>query len=181
MWDRGFRRGAYRALRDAPCFPGPTLAGCIGADRDFDGTSYRSDWPDGTRMNATSIAISSVAGGGLGPLSISDDSGDYDQPFPIVHFQTIVAGSEPPCQPNGVGCVVPPVRAQFYPFFALKGNRDHDGRRDKCTLLFGNFSGDDIDNFGGDAQYGAPNLVHDFGQNTSGPVSNPCIGRVGEN
>jgi hypothetical protein len=39
-------------------------------------------------------------------------------------------------------------------------------------LLFGNFSGHEIDNFGGDAQYGAPNLAHFFGQNTSGPVSN---------
>ena len=36
---------------DAPCFPGPTVAGCTGADIDFDGTSYRPDWPDGTRMN----------------------------------------------------------------------------------------------------------------------------------
>jgi len=62
----------------------------------------------------------------------------------------------------------------------LKGNRDDDGRRDKCTLLFGNFSGHDIDNFGSDAQYGAPNLVHNFRQNTSGPVSNPCIPRVRE-
>jgi hypothetical protein len=134
-------------------------------------------------MNATSIAIRSAAGGGIGPLNISDDSGDYDQPFPIVHFQTIVAGSEPPCQPNGVGCVVPPVRAQFYPFFALgRDRRDDRGGDDRgnCALLFGNFSGPGIDNFGGDTQYGAPNLAHGPIQNTSGPVSNPCIPRVRE-
>jgi hypothetical protein len=165
---------------DAPCFPGPTLAGCIGADRDFDGTSYQRDWPDGTRMNATSIAIRSVAGAGIGPLSISDDSGDYDQPFPIVQFETDANDSVAACLPHGIDCTVPPVGAQFYPFFALTGNRDDDGRRDKCRLLFGNFSGHDIDNFGGDAQYGAPNLVHNFRQNTSGPVSNPCIPRVRE-
>jgi hypothetical protein len=165
---------------DAPCFPGPTVAGCTGADTDFDGTSYRRDWPDGTRANATSIAISSVAGAGIGPLSMSDNSGNYDQPFPIIQFETDVGGSEVTCQPNGVGCVVPPAGAQFYPFFALTGNQDDDGR-DKCTLLFGNFSGHDIDNFGGDAQYGAPNLAHFFGQNTSGPVSNPCLPRVREN
>jgi hypothetical protein len=52
---------------DAPCFPGPTLAGCTGADTDFDGTSYRRDWPDGTRANPTSIAIRSVTGVGIGP------------------------------------------------------------------------------------------------------------------
>jgi hypothetical protein len=77
------------------------------------------------------------------------------------------AASEAACQPNGVGCVVPPRGARFYPFFALTSNPT-------CALLFGNFSGRGIDNFGGDAQYGAPNLVHYFGQNTSGPVTNPC-------
>ena len=168
---------------DAPCFPGPTVAGCTGADTDFDGTSYRRDWPDGTRANATSIAISSVAGAGIGPLSISDDSGVYDQPFPIVQFETDVAGSEAACQPNGVGCVVPPAGAQFYPFFALARDRRDDGGGDdrgNCALLFGNFNGREIDNFGGDAQYGAPNLAHFFGQNTSGPVSNPCLPQVRE-
>ena len=159
--------------------PGTDSSGCIGADTDFDRTSYRRDWRDRTRTNATSIAIGSVAGGGIGPLSVSDDSRDYDQPFPIVQFETDVGGSEAACQPNGVGSVVPPAGAQFYPFFALTGNQDDDGQ-DKCTLLFGNFSGHDIDNFGGDAQYGAPNLAHFFGQNTSGPVSNPCIPQVRE-
>jgi hypothetical protein len=42
-------------------------------------------------------------------------------------------------------------------------------------LLFGNFSGTDINDFGGDAQYGAPNLYWFFGQNSGGPQSNPCI------
>ena len=36
---------------DPPCFPGPTLPGCInfaqGGDIDFDGSSYLFDWPDG--------------------------------------------------------------------------------------------------------------------------------------
>src|SRR5690349_1786960 len=34
---------------DPPCFPGPTVAGCLGLvhiDADFDGVSYRHDWPD---------------------------------------------------------------------------------------------------------------------------------------
>jgi hypothetical protein len=166
---------------DAPCFPGPTVAGCLGADTDFDGTSYRFDWPDGTRRNATSIAIRSVEGGGIGPLSVSDATDDYDQAFPIIQFETTVSGSEgTACQTNGVGCVVPPVGAQFYPFFALVDNRDEDNRGDdrgRCTLLFGNFSGPDINDFGGDAQYGASNLYWFFGQNSGGPQSNPCIPR----
>ena len=163
---------------DAPCFPGPTVAGCLGSDVDFDGTSYLFDWPDGTRNNATSVAIRSVRGGGIGPLSPSDDTGNYDQAFPIIQIQTDVPASEPTCQPNGVGCVVPPVGAKFYPFYAVakNGGNDNSGSDgESCALLFGNFSGSDINNFGGDAQYGASNLYWFFGQNTSGPRSNPCI------
>jgi hypothetical protein len=162
---------------DAPCFPGPTVAGCIGADLDFDGTSYLLDWPDGTRANATSIAIRSVAGGGIGPLSMSDATGEYDQAFSIIQFETTVSASEAACQPNGVGCVVPPAGAQFYPSYALASNQgDHKAGddRENCTLLFGNFTGRGIDDLGGDAQYGAPNLYWFFGQNSGGPVSNPC-------
>jgi hypothetical protein len=163
---------------DAPCFPGPTVAGCLGSDIDFDGTSYLFDWPDGTRNKATSVAIHSVRGGGIGPLSPSDDTGDYDQAFPIIQIQTDVPASEQTCQQNGVGCVVPPVGAKFYPFYAVTkngGNDNSGGDGESCTLLFGNFSGSDINNFGGDAQYGASNLYWFFGQNTSGPRSNPCI------
>jgi hypothetical protein len=70
------------------------------------------------------------------------------------------------------------VGAKFYPFYAVtkgsgKGHSGDDG--ESCTLLFGNFSGPDINNFGGDAQYGASNLYWFFGQNSGGPRSNPCI------
>jgi hypothetical protein len=160
---------------DAPCFPGPTVAGCLGADIDFDGTSYRFDWPDGTRNNATSIAIHSVAGGGIGPLSPTV-TGDYDHPYPIIQFETDVSASEVACQPNGVDCVVPPAGAQFYPFYALATNRDNgDDEGESCTLLYGNFSGFGVENFGRDAQYGPSNLPWFFGQNSGGPRSNPCI------
>jgi hypothetical protein len=161
---------------DRPCFSGPTfiLAGCIGADTDFDGTSYRRDWPDGTRAHATPLAIGSVAGNGIGPLSNSGD-GAYDQPFPIMQFETDVAASETAtCRKDGDGCVVPPRGARFYPFYAFIGNQSRHGG-DQCALLFGNFRGPGFDDFGGDAQYGAPNLSWFFGQNTSGPVSNPCV------
>jgi hypothetical protein len=172
---------------DPPCFPGPTVAGCLnlaeGGDIDFDGTSYLFDWPDGRRNNATSIAIHSVKGGGIGPLSPSvatDGTATYDQPFPIIHFQTVVGASETACQPDGTGCVVPPAGAQFYPFYALAKNGDNDDSSndwENCALLFGNFAGRGINNFGGTAQYGAPNLSWFFGQNSGGPRSNPCIPR----
>jgi hypothetical protein len=158
---------------DAPCFPGPTVAGCynlaIGGDLDFDGTSYLADWPNGTLHNATSFALRSVHGGGVGPLSRSEDG--YTQPYPIIQIETDVSASEQTCQTNGVGCDVPPVGAKFYPFYALTGSSDAGN----CALLFGNFSGGGVDNFGGTKQYGAANLPWFFGQNTNGPQANPCI------
>jgi hypothetical protein len=161
------------------CFPGPTVAGCIGADLDFDGTSYQRDWPNGTRKNGTPLAIRSVSGGGIGPLSRSDFSGRYDQPFPIIQFETDVPASEQTCQPNGVGCVVPPVGAQFYPFYALQGNNNGWNGNNGCALLFGNFSGPGINNFGGDAEWGTSNLPWYFGTNSNGPQTNPCIPQSG--
>lgn len=166
---------------DAPCFPGPTVAGCLnfaqGGDIDFDGSSYLFDWPDGTNNNATSVAISSVNGGGIGPISISPEGHSYNQPYPIVQFETDVSASEAGCQPNGVGCVVPPAGATFYPYYTLStgsANGNSDGGQN-CSLLFGNFSGFGYNNFGRDAQYGASNLYWFFGQNTGGPRSNPCL------
>lgn len=165
---------------DVGCFPGPLIAGCLGADVDFDGTSYLPDWPDGTLNNATSLALHSVAGHGIGPLS-ADDKGKYRRPFPIIQLETDVSASESTCQPNGVGCVVPPVGAQFYPFYALTTDRHNDGDDDSnCSLLFGNFSGNGIRNFGGAAQYGPANLPWFFGQNSGGPQANPCTPKLEE-
>jgi hypothetical protein len=55
------------------------------------------------------------------------------------------------------------------------GNDGSNDDREDCTLVFGNFSKPDFNNFGGDAQYGASNLYWFFGQNSGGPRSNPCI------
>jgi len=139
--------------------------------------SYQADWPDGTSKHATSVAIRSAHGGGIGPVSWSD-RGDYDQPFPIVHIQSTVAASEDSCQPDGRGCVVPPRPARFYPFYALL--RDDDDDNSSCALVFGNFAaGPGVDNFGRDQQYGTSNLPWFFGQNSSGPRANPCTPRTG--
>src|SRR5438477_6766631 len=150
---------------DGPCFPGPTVPGCInfnqGGDIDFDGTSYLVDWPDGTRNNATSLAV-------RGPLSVNHE-GEYSRSYRQVQFETEVAASETTCMPDGSGCVVPPVGAVFYPYYSVF----HGG--EQCSLMFGNLSGPGFENFGADAQYGTPNLPWFFATLSSGPVRNPCI------
>jgi hypothetical protein len=156
---------------DAPCFPGPTVAGCLGADVDFDGTSYRHDWPDFTSNNASPVLIRSVSDKGLGPLSAETD--DYVDPYRVMQFETIVAASESSCNlTNGEGCVVPPKGAQFYPFYAVKPG--DEGEDEGCTLIFGDFNGDEVKNFGADAQYGVPNNTWFFGQNSGGVRPTPC-------
>lgn len=163
-------------IDDMPCFPGPTVPGCIGADVDFDGASYRRDWPDGSTAHATSLAIRSVAGGGIGPLSASPE-GVYSQPYPVVQFETEVAASEESCRPGGIGCTFPPARARFYPYYALQIIRSLDHRPIDCVLRFGNLSGPGYDDLGRQAQYGATNLSWFFGQNSGGPIPNPCTPR----
>jgi hypothetical protein len=153
---------------DPPCFPGPTVAGCLGSDVDFDGTSYLFDWPDGTRRHAESVLVHSLSGKAIGPLSANGD-GDYVHDYHVIQIETDVGASEATCNiNNGSGCVVPPKGAKFYPFYAV-ANEDDD-----CTLMFGNFVGSEIKNFGGDAQYGTPNNTWFFGTNSGGVRPNRC-------
>jgi len=163
---------------DAPCFPGPTVAGCLGSDVDFDGTSYRFDWPDGTRRTATSLVVSNPAGG-FGPLTRSDSG--FNESYPIFQWETDVSASEAGCNSNGVGCLVPPPGARFYPFFAV-GSGDRDSRQQpSCSLVFGNISGPGFNTYGRDGQYGTSNLSWFFGQNSSGPLANQCVQQNGDN
>ena len=175
-----FEPGAHgdRDSDDAPCFTGPDdlIPGCLGADLDFDGPSYLADWPDGTTNHATSVAIRSIRGSGIGPISWSEDDGAYDQPYPIMHIESTVADSETSCQPNGSGCLVPPKHARFYPFYALLESGDDTS---SCALVFGDFKGPGVKDFGQDQQYGPANLPWFFGQNSSGPRANPCLPPAG--
>ncbi|HEU5382198.1 MAG TPA: hypothetical protein VFV38_42835 [Ktedonobacteraceae bacterium] len=158
---------------DAPCFttsPTSILAGCIGSDLDFDGTSYQADWPDGTSHTATSLKLSS-------PRSASNGSSNYHNQFPIIQYETDVLASETSCQPDGSGCVLPPPGASFYPFYSVSGgDRDAfsffgDGG---CSFEFGNLT-HGVNDFGKDAQYGTSNLPWFFGTASSGPMANPCL------
>jgi hypothetical protein len=168
---------------DALCFPastitGPLVAGCYFEDSDFDGTSYRADWPDGTKANAKSLRIKSSRGQGIGPLSASKNAKGNDvyiNPFPVLQFLTDGPASDPACFDSFTPvCAVPQTGAAFYPFYAVSTGDPQD-QPASCALLFGNFSGPGINNFGGTAQYGTPDIFRDF-QVDVGPIQlNPCL------
>jgi hypothetical protein len=148
---------------DAPCFPGPTLAGCIGADVDFDGTSYIPDWPNGTNNTPTPLQLTS------GPMSATSGSSKYSNTYPSMQFETDLLASESTCMPTGAGCIVPPLGANFYPFYAQTGQSPN------CTITFGNdIRGKTINDFGRTAQYGTSELSWFFGNASGGLRPNPC-------
>jgi hypothetical protein len=101
------------------------VSGCAGTDFDFDGLSYKKDWPGSSTKNTavpTPIRFSSPLIGGT--TNYSRVAFEADMPR-IEQFTT------PPCQrhvanprdPNpGAGCVNPPRGAKFYPFFTTTGS-----------------------------------------------------------
>ncbi len=137
---------------DSPCYPaGDThggtappdlLTGCdvfsdaIG-DLDYDGPSYRADWPTSAaagRFPAAFLQAQPTSGG---------------SPYPKIQFETDLSGTEKDCNvATGTGCVVPPVGpGHFYPYWTLGSSSLG------CTWEFGNVKSGE--RFGGDAQYGA--------------------------
>jgi len=108
-------------------------------DLDFDGTPYYPEWPTSTQP-------------GLYPGSFveqfpSTGGRSYSNYF----FQTDIALSEGSCTSTTLsGCTVPPAGpGGFYPFWTqTSGNGG-------CALEFGNVTrGFNVNDFGGDAQYG---------------------------
>jgi hypothetical protein len=97
------------------------IGGCTGSDADFDGQSYRNDWP-GTGnpirdflFKPQSILFSSATSNGR----------DYDR----VAFEADMPRIEAAdfggkCDRiTGANCVNPPPGAQFYPFFSTRNDR----------------------------------------------------------
>ena len=132
-------------------------------DLDFDGSSYIRDWPDGSPNHPTSFAYT-------GPVS-------HGKSYPQIQFETDVAGSEAACDvTTGAGCTAPPTGAQFYPFWTL----GHGGRTG-CLWNFGDVIwGQTLTDFGGDAQYGTPDVARYGGTLTSPVLANPQISEVAD-
>jgi hypothetical protein len=137
------------------------IAGCQdnyfqNGDLDFDGSSYIHDWPDGSATHPTSFAY-------IGPFT-------HGRSYPQIQFETDIAGSEADCNvATGAGCTAPPLGAKFYAFWSL--SRSHQLG---CSWNFGDvIRGRTITDFGGDAQYGTPNVARYGGTLTSPVLANP--------
>lgn len=144
---------------DDPC------AICGVKDFDFDGTSYQADWPNGNDANPSSVVIGSIGGNGAGPESYSSTHASFSKGYNKIEFATEVGDSDLNCSSSGSGCEIPPQGAVFYPFYTQAGSGTG------CTFDFGNdISGVTTNDFGRDAQYGAPGFTA-FG----GLMANPCV------
>ena len=77
-------------------------------DLDFDGLSYLANsWPNGTKNHPTAFQY-------VGPFQANG------QPYPQVQFESDIGGSSALCDTTtGSGCTVPPISAQFYPYWSL--------------------------------------------------------------
>ncbi|HET8583205.1 MAG TPA: hypothetical protein VFL65_08125 [Jatrophihabitans sp.] len=140
------------------------IAGCLdtvfqNGDLDFEGTPYRADWPDGSRGHPTSFEYA-------GPFTPNGHT------YPTVQFETDLPASEILCNTEtGVGCNAPPTGAAFYPFWSL-GSEPALGHA--CVWNFGNvIANRTVTSFGGDAQYGAPDVARFGGTLASAPMANP--------
>ncbi len=131
-------------------------------DLDFDGLDYvPGAWPDGSGNHPTSFAYA-------GPFQRNG------QPYPQIQFETDVGGSSSLCNTEtGAGCTAPPVSAKFYPFWSLSQLALLGSRATACVWNFGNKLPQTKQTFGGDAQYGTPDLTWYGGTLISAPRVNP--------
>jgi hypothetical protein len=132
-------------------------------DLDFDGISYQPyTWPNGGPNHPTAFQY-------IGPFNAKG------KPYPQVQFESDIGGSSFLCDTaTGAGCTVPPISASFYPFWSLSPSSSGLAAKGTgCVWNFGNVLPRTIEDFGGDAQYGAPDLSWYGGTSISAPMANP--------
>jgi len=173
---------------DAGCLPGTDstlvhIDGCLAPDEDFDGQSYRPDWP-GTnpnvfldrRLHPTPVLFTS-------PLTRGKNYSTVAFETDLPRIEASDSQLNPPfCDRNtGANCVNPPNGAQFYPFYSTTV------RNGTCTWQEGGkYLPFTTNNFGGSstAEYGpllktvypepgftTKELYNNF---NSGDMANPC-------
>ena len=173
---------------DNGCVPGTDstvvkIDGCFTADQDYDGQTYRNDWP-GTNPNPSVDRALHPS-----PLLFTSPL-TRGRNYSTIAFETDLPGIEvngaqlnPPfCDPvSGANCVNPPPGAQFYPFFSTTF------RQGGCTWQEGgkfipgtvnDFGGSSTTEFGSlektlfpEAGFTTATLIRNF---SSGDMRNPC-------
>ena len=178
--------GALCEFADGSCFPRGTRTALVNGvaitelsranecnqerfqngDLDFDGQSYKPDWPNGSPNYPTSFQY-------VGPFT----SGGHT--YPQVQFESDIGGSSNLCNVmTGAGCTVAPISAKFYPFWSLgKQSGALGSNTTACVWNFGNDQPNTVLNFGKDAQYGKSDVAHYGGTIISAPMSNPQFSR----
>jgi hypothetical protein len=91
-----------------------------------------------------------------------------------MQFETNAPASEALCDVvTGDGCTAPPAGAAFYPFWSLTNQLSGSGA---CVWNFGNdIANVTTNDFGGDAQYGTPDVARFAGTLTSPVMANPAL------
>ena len=154
---------------EEPCFDGPYIPGCIGADFDFDGFSYQPVWPDGSRKHPGPLLFSSP--------KVQNQNGEWVEAMRSVRFETNMPSLQPleTCDLQGNGCTNPPPGANFYPWFHTVPS----GRG--CAWTLSNDLPGQLSNFGGPQAAWGPVLSLDYGGGfqavnnfASAVLPNPC-------
>jgi hypothetical protein len=176
---------------DTGCVPGSLstvvkINGCFAPDEDFDGQSYRQDWP-GTNPNVAKdqalhpqpVLFTSPTTNGRNYHKMA-----FETDLPAIEAQG--AQANPPfCnQTTGANCVNPPHGAQFYPFFSTTT------RNGSCAWQEGGrFLPNTTNDFGGSSTTEFGSLLKTLYPNTgfkpvviinnfnSGKMANPCPAR----
>jgi hypothetical protein len=171
------------------CVPGSDstlvmIDGCFGDDEDWDGQSYRLDWP-GTNPNVTqdqalhpsSVLFTSPLANGTTQYSTIA----FETDLPRIEASDAQAHAPFCNRKTGQHCVNPPTGAQFYPFFST------GTAGGSCTWQEGgNFIPGTTNNFGGSSTAEFGPLLQTvyptkgfktellFNNFNSGDLANPC-------
>jgi hypothetical protein len=113
------------------------IGGCLDADLDFDGPSYRLDWP-GTSNNSVIDAKYHPEPLRFTSPIFKSTYGNWEN-YDRVAFENDMPVFEANCDPfTGTGCSNPPPGAEFYPLYTTAGiDPDNDHDVDGCVWQFG--------------------------------------------
>jgi hypothetical protein len=176
---------------DTGCVPGTDstvvhIDGCFSPDEDFDGQSYRNDWPGTIRNHARDRALHPTPVLFTSPLTGGRNYSRIAFETDLPRIEASDSQLNPPfCdRTTGANCVNPPSGAQFYPFYSTTI------RRGECVWQEGgrflprttnDFGGSSTTEFGSllktvypEAGFTTATLIDNF---NSGNISNPCRAR----